>query len=108
MRTWRVGRVIRSLVFQNTRGLRRSRLVPIEPLRITEHAGGIEGEILTRDMWKQAWAVGLSKNYDAIATANALNWFHVACVVELFKDVFRLLRPGGVFAFLEPASAEAK
>ena len=69
---------------------------------------GVEGEILTRDMWKPDWTVGLSKNYDAIATANALHWFDVARVAELFNDVFRLLRPGGVFAFLEPASAEAK
>jgi predicted methyltransferase len=37
-----------------------------------------------------------------------LHWFDAARVAELFRDVFRLLRPGGVFVFLERASAEAK
>jgi hypothetical protein len=39
-------------------------------------------------MWKPDWSVGLSNNYGAIATANALHWFDVARVAELFKDVF--------------------
>lgn len=69
---------------------------------------GIEGEIFTRDLWKTDWTAGLSNRYDAIATANALHWFDVPRVAELFKDMFRLLRPGGVFVFLEPASADAK
>jgi hypothetical protein len=38
----------------------------------------IEGEIFARDMWKPDWSAGLSNNYDAIATANALHWFKVA------------------------------
>ena len=46
---------------------------------------GVEGEILTRDMWKPDWTVGLSKNYDAIATANALHSFDVARVAETLQ-----------------------
>jgi SAM-dependent methyltransferase len=69
---------------------------------------GIEGEIFTRDMWKSDWTAGLFSRYDAIATANALHWFDIPRVAELFKDVFRLLRPGGIFIFLEPVSAEPK
>jgi trans-aconitate methyltransferase len=69
---------------------------------------GIDGEIFTRDLWNTDWTAGLSNRYDAIATANALDWFDVPRVAELFKDMFRLLRPGGVFVFLEPASADAK
>jgi SAM-dependent methyltransferase len=69
---------------------------------------GVKGEIFTRDMWKSDWSAGLSNNYDAIATANALHWFNVARIAELFRDLFRLLRPDGVFVFLEPASAEAR
>ena len=48
----------------------------------------------------------MERDYEVVATANALHWLDARRVSELFKDVFRLLRPGGVFLFVEPASSE--
>jgi SAM-dependent methyltransferase len=67
---------------------------------------GIPGDIYIRDMWKADWRSGLTRNYDVVATANALHWFDVRRVAELFADVAQLLRRGGVFLFLEPARTE--
>jgi SAM-dependent methyltransferase len=94
-----VGRVIRSRF-----SIARIDCVDRDPFLLSLCAAlntrvGIEGEIFTRDMWKPDWSVGLSNNYGAIATANALHWFDVARAAELFKDVFRLLRPGGSSCF---------
>jgi len=69
---------------------------------------GIQSKIFPRDVWKPDWTAGLSGGYDVVATANALHWFDVRRVAELFRDVIQLLRRGGVFVFLEPASFEAK
>jgi len=63
----------------------------------------IPGQTYIRDMWKADWHNGLARNYDVVATANALHWFDVRRVSELFLDVAKLLRRGGVFLFLEPA-----
>jgi SAM-dependent methyltransferase len=68
---------------------------------------GIPGDAYIRDMWKADWRDGLARNYDVVATANALHWFDVRRVAELFADVAQLLRRGGVFLFLEPARTEA-
>lgn len=69
---------------------------------------GIQFEVFVRDMWEQSWTDGLSRDYDVVATANALHWFDIHRVAELFKDVFLLLRPAGVFVFFEPASSEQR
>ena len=68
---------------------------------------GIAGDTYIRDMWQADWHTGLASNYDVVATAYALHWFDVRRVSELFADVAQLLRPGGVFLFLEPARTEA-
>jgi SAM-dependent methyltransferase len=68
---------------------------------------GIPGDTYIRDMWKADWRIGLARNYDVVATANALHWFDVRRVAELFAEVAQLLRRGGVFLFLEPARTEA-
>jgi SAM-dependent methyltransferase len=67
---------------------------------------GVPGQTFVRDMWNTDWYSGLSRDYDAVATANALHWFDARRVRELFTDVLRLLRSGGVFLFVEPACAE--
>jgi trans-aconitate methyltransferase len=79
-----VGRVIRSRF-----PIARIDCVDRDPFLLSLYAAlntrvGIEGEIFTRDMWKPDWSVGLSNNYGAIATANALHWFDVARAAELF------------------------
>jgi SAM-dependent methyltransferase len=61
-----------------------------------------------RDMWSADWYEGLSRDYDAVATAAAFHWFDVRRLSELFSDVFGLLRSGGVLLFAEPASPEPR
>lgn len=67
---------------------------------------GVSGQNFVRDLRKADWCTGLEHGYDVVASANALHWFDVLRVAELFKDVFRFLRAGGVFLFVEPACAE--
>ena len=67
---------------------------------------GVCAHNFVRDLWNTDWHRGLEPGYDVVATANALHWFDAHRVAELFKDVFQLLRPGGVFLFVEPACTE--
>jgi SAM-dependent methyltransferase len=67
---------------------------------------GIPGEHLIRDLWNADWRAGLGRDYDVVATANGFHWLDARRVSELFKDGFQLLRPGGVFLFVEPAAVE--
>jgi trans-aconitate methyltransferase len=67
---------------------------------------GVSAKSFVRDLWDADWHSGLRDDYDVVATANALHWFDAHRVAELFKDVFGLLRPSGVFLFVEPACTE--
>jgi SAM-dependent methyltransferase len=67
---------------------------------------GVPAENFVRDLWNTDWHNGLPHDYDVVATANALHWFDAPRLVKLFNDSFQLLRPGGVFLFVEPACAE--
>jgi len=67
---------------------------------------GVAGEILVRDLRDSDWHKGLGAWYDVVATANALHWLDGERVAQVCRDVFRLLRPGGVFLFVEPACSE--
>jgi len=67
---------------------------------------GVPAQYFLRDLRNADWCSGLEPGYDVVATANALHWFDVQRVAELFKDVLGLLRRGGVFLFVEPACAE--
>jgi len=69
---------------------------------------GVPGQTFVRDLWNADWYSGMPRDYDAVATANALHWFDGQRVAQLFVDVFRLLRSGGVFLFVEPARAEER
>ncbi len=66
----------------------------------------VPGQASVRDLWNLDWRSGLSRGYDVVATANALHWFDVGRAAELFIEIFQLLRPGGVFLFVEPACAQ--
>lgn len=67
---------------------------------------GVPGQTIVRDLWDREWNSGLSRDYHVVAVANALHWFDAKRAGELFTDIFRLLRAGGVFLFVEPACAE--
>lgn len=69
---------------------------------------GISGQTLVRDLRSELWSKGLAPEYDVVATANSLHWFDVPRAAQLFGEVFRHLRSGGVFLFAEPARAEKR
>lgn len=67
---------------------------------------GIPGQNYVSDLLDANWHNNLEAEYDVVATANALHWVDAHRVTQVFQDVFRLLRPGGVFLFVEPACSE--
>jgi SAM-dependent methyltransferase len=68
----------------------------------------VPGKIVVADLQADGWQDGLARDYDAVATVNALHWFDVPRAEQLIQTVHALLRSGGVFVFAEPASAEAQ
>ena len=66
----------------------------------------VPGKIVVADLSAPGWQDGLSRDYDAVVTANALHWFEVTRAEQLAREIQALLRSGGVFAFAEPASPE--
>ena len=72
----------------------------------TNRREDVSGQSFVGDLWEADWYRSLERDYDVVATANALHWLDARRVSELCKDVFRLLRPGGVFLFVEPACSE--
>jgi len=64
------------------------------------------GKVVVADVKGQGWQGGLSCDYDVVATVNALHWFDLQSVEQLFQDVHALLRSGGVFVFAEPVSSK--
>jgi SAM-dependent methyltransferase len=67
---------------------------------------GVPGRNFVRDLWDANWHNGLEPEYDVIAAANALHWLDVRRAGQVSREVFRLLRRGGVFLFVEPACTE--
>jgi SAM-dependent methyltransferase len=67
----------------------------------------IPGKVVVADLQDTGWSSGLGPQYDVVATANALHWFDVPRAEALLVEVHGLLRKGGVFLFVEPASVEA-
>jgi SAM-dependent methyltransferase len=66
----------------------------------------IAGRILVRDLYRDDWSDDLVGPYDVVVVANALHWFRPERVKALLGDARRLLRPGGLFLFMEPISPE--
>ena len=67
---------------------------------------GVAGETFVRNLMDADWHKGLQAGYDVVATANAFHWLDAQRVAHVFQNVFRLLRPSGVFLFVEPACSE--
>jgi SAM-dependent methyltransferase len=72
----------------------------------TNRREDVTGQTFVRDLWDADWSHGLERDYDVVATANALHWLDARRVGELCTDLFQLLRPGGVFLLVEPACSE--
>jgi SAM-dependent methyltransferase len=66
---------------------------------------GIGGRALVHDLEERNWRRDLESDYDVIVAVNAVHWFSLAKAAELFGDIFRSLRSGGVFLLMEPAGA---
>ena len=66
---------------------------------------GIGGRALVHDLEERNWRRDLESDYDVIVAVNAVHWFSLAKAAELFGDIFRSLRSGGVFVLMEPAGA---
>jgi trans-aconitate methyltransferase len=69
---------------------------------------GLVGGSTTRDLWDSRWTDGLPREYHVIGVTASLHWLDVQRLGEVFRDVLKLLRAGGVFLFAEPACPEAK
>jgi len=66
----------------------------------------VPSKIVVADLRAHGWQDGLSRDYDAVVTVNALHWFDIPRAEQLAQDIHALLRNGGAFAFAEPASPE--
>jgi SAM-dependent methyltransferase len=67
---------------------------------------GITGQTLMRDLSAPDWQRDFASDYDVVVAVNTAHWFSLAKATELFGDIFRSLRSGGVFLLMEPVGAE--
>ena len=67
---------------------------------------GIGGRTWARDLSDPDWSRDLTSDYDVVVAVNAVHWLTLAQTAQLFGDIFRLLRPGGVFLIMEPTAME--
>ncbi len=66
----------------------------------------IAGSLVVRDLEDKGWLEALSRDYDVVATVNAMHWFHATRAAQIVEDVFGALRGGGVFLLAEPTVAQ--
>ena len=67
---------------------------------------GIGGHTRVCDLSEPTWRRDLASDYDVVVAVNAVHWLSLASAAALFRDIFQLLRSGGVFLLMEPAGAE--
>ena len=67
---------------------------------------GIGGRTWVRDLSEPNWRRDLASDYDVVVAVNAMHWFSLVRAAELCGDIFKSLRPGGVFLLMEPAGVE--
>jgi SAM-dependent methyltransferase len=68
----------------------------------------VPGKIVIADLTDLGWQDGLSRDYDAVVTVNALHWFEAPRAEHLAHEIHSLLRSGGALIFAEPAVPEAQ
>jgi len=76
--------------------------VDIDPVLLKIARGAFEGDSRVRwidkDLRDPDWAVDLEPaSFDAVVTATALHWLEESVLFRVYRDVARLLRPGGIF-----------
>ena len=68
---------------------------------------GMSGTYRQLDLNDESWCQDLrARQYDVIATANAIHWLSAIRAEAVFGDIHRLLDDGGTLLFAEPASPE--
>lgn len=67
---------------------------------------GTGGRTWARDVAEPDWRRDLASDYDVVVAVNAVHWLGAAEAARLFRDIFQLLAPGGVFLVMEPVRAE--
>ncbi|MCA9660609.1 MAG: class I SAM-dependent methyltransferase [Myxococcales bacterium] len=72
--------------------------------RAVNQREGLTHRVVRGDLWTSAWRAECPGPYDAALLANALHWFNDRRLLEILGEVRESLAPGGMFAFLEPAS----
>jgi SAM-dependent methyltransferase len=68
--------------------------------------GQVPGKVIVADLEDDAWTDDLARQYDVVATVNALHWFDVPRAGRLMRTIHALLPSGGVCVFAEPAVPE--
>ncbi|HKW00803.1 MAG TPA: class I SAM-dependent methyltransferase [Vicinamibacterales bacterium] len=102
-----VGRAIRK-IYPNARidGIDRDPFLT-SICRAVNQRERIPGTIVVRDLNDHGWLDHESRNYDVVATVNALHWFDAARAGQILKDVHKILRDDGVFVIAEPVCPES-
>jgi trans-aconitate methyltransferase len=67
---------------------------------------GVDGRTQVRDVTESNWRRDLASDYDVVVAVNSVHWLKMASATALFRDIFQLLRSGGVFLLMEPVAAE--
>ena len=74
--------------------------------RVVNERNRIPGTLVVRDLNDDGWPDQLQGGYDVVAAVNAIHWFDAARASQLFEEVHRTLRGGGLFLLAEPACPE--
>ncbi|MFS8513237.1 MAG: class I SAM-dependent methyltransferase [Planifilum fulgidum] len=74
--------------------------VDIDPVLLKIARGAFEGDErvrwMERDLCDPDWSADLEpESFDAVVTATALHWLEESVLLRVYRDVARLLRPGG-------------
>ncbi len=75
----------------------------LDPVLLRIAAGALAGEpraeLVEADLRRSDWAERLPEgNFDAVVTATALHWLSPERLVDVYRSLASLVRPGGVFA----------
>jgi SAM-dependent methyltransferase len=78
----------------------RTTLVDVDPVLLTIARGSLDERttIVPANLSRPDWVAAVGRDsFDAVLTATALHWLEPERVAALYREIHRLLRPGGVF-----------